>query len=97
MSDLTYRSAGVDLELYEQAMQKLPALMKRTFTPGVMDLPGGFAGLFRLNALRQWQDPVLVSGTDGVGTKIKVAIHCGRFNTIGIELVAMCEIGRAHV
>ena len=67
MSDLTYRSAGVDLELYEQAMQKLPALMKRTFTPGVMDLPGGFAGLFRLNALRQWQDPVLVSGTDGVG------------------------------
>lgn len=90
MSDLTYRSAGVDLELYEQAMQKLPALMRRTFTPGVMDLPGGFAGLFRLNALRQWQDPVLVSGTDGVGTKIKVAIHAGAFNTIGIDLVAMC-------
>jgi phosphoribosylformylglycinamidine cyclo-ligase len=90
MTELTYKSAGVDLELYEQAMQKLPALMQKTFKPGVMDLPGGFAGLFRLNALKNWQDPVLVSGTDGVGTKIKVAVHAGRFDTIGIDLVAMC-------
>jgi phosphoribosylformylglycinamidine cyclo-ligase len=90
MTELTYRSAGVDLELYEQAMQKLPRLMQRTFTPGVMELPGGFAGLFRLNALKAWKDPVLVSGTDGVGTKIKVAIHCGKYSTIGIDLVAMC-------
>ena len=90
MSELTYRSAGVDLELYEQAMQKLPKLMRRTFTPGVMDLPGGFAGLFRLNDRRAFRDPVLVSGTDGVGTKIKVAIHAGQFGTIGIDLVAMC-------
>lgn len=90
MSELTYRSAGVDLELYEQAMQKLPRLMQRTFTPGVMELPGGFAGLFRLNAEKQWKDPVLVSGTDGVGTKIKVAIHAQKYNTIGIDLVGMC-------
>lgn len=90
MTELTYRSAGVDLELYEQAMQKLPKLMQRTFTPGVMELPGGFAGLFRLNAEKQWKDPVLVSGTDGVGTKIKVAIHAQKFSTIGIDLVAMC-------
>ena len=90
MTELTYRSAGVDLELYEQAMQKLPRLMQRTFTPGVMDLPGGFAGLFRLNALKQWKDPVLVSGTDGVGTKIKAAIHAQKYDTIGIDLVAMC-------
>lgn len=90
MTEFSYRSAGVDLELYEQAMQKLPALMKRTHTAGVMDLPGGFAGLFRLCAEKQWKDPVLVSGTDGVGTKIKVAIHAGRFDTIGIDLVAMC-------
>lgn len=90
MTELTYRSSGVDLELYEQAMQKLPRLMQRTFTPGVMELPGGFAGLFRLNAERQWKDPVLVSGTDGVGTKIKVAIHAGCYSTIGIDLVAMC-------
>lgn len=90
MTEMSYRSAGVDLELYEQAMQKLPALMKRTHNRGVMDLPGGFAGLFRLAAMRQWSDPVLVSGTDGVGTKIKVAIHAGVFDTIGIDLVAMC-------
>jgi phosphoribosylformylglycinamidine cyclo-ligase len=90
MAELTYRSAGVDLELYEQGMQKLPKLMQRTFTPGVMELPGGFAGLFRLNALKEWKDPVLVSGTDGVGTKIKVAIHAQRYNTIGIDLVGMC-------
>ncbi|MDA1230323.1 MAG: phosphoribosylformylglycinamidine cyclo-ligase [Planctomycetota bacterium] len=90
MSELTYRSAGVDLELYEQAMQKLPRLMQRTFTPGVMELPGGFAGLFRLNGAKQWKDPVLVSGTDGVGTKIKVAIHAQKYDTIGIDLVGMC-------
>ena len=90
MTELTYRSAGVDLELYEQGMQKLPKLMQRTFTPGVMELPGSFAGLFRLNAVKQWNDPVLVSGTDGVGTKIKVAIHARRYNTIGIDLVGMC-------
>ena len=90
MSELTYRSAGVDLELYEQAMQKLPRLMQRTFTPGVMELPGGFAGLFRLNGTKQWKDPVLVSGTDGVGTKIKVAIHAQKYDSIGIDLVGMC-------
>ncbi|MCX7386158.1 MAG: phosphoribosylformylglycinamidine cyclo-ligase [Planctomycetota bacterium] len=90
MSELTYRSAGVDLDLYEQAMQKLPRLMQRTFTPGVMELPGGFAGLFRLNGTKQWKDPVLVSGTDGVGTKIKVAIQAQKYDSIGIDLVGMC-------
>ncbi|HUG93129.1 MAG TPA: phosphoribosylformylglycinamidine cyclo-ligase [Planctomycetaceae bacterium] len=95
MTDLTYKSAGVDLELYEQAMQKLPRLLRRTHTPRVIDLPGGFAGLFRLDYntrlfARNYRDPVLVSGTDGVGTKIKVAIAARTFNTIGIDLVAMC-------
>lgn len=90
MTELNYQSAGVDLELYEKAMQKLPGLMQRTRTPGVMDLPGGFAGLFRLSAERKWTDPVLVSGTDGVGTKIKLAIMMQQFDTIGIDLVAMC-------
>ena len=70
MTELNYQSAGVDLKLYEQAMQRLPGLMAKTRTSGVMDLPGGFAGLFRLSAVKQWNDPVLVSGTDGVGTKI---------------------------
>lgn len=90
MTELSYRAAGVDLELYEQAMQKLPKLMQRTRVPGVMDLPGGFAGLFHLAGMRSWRDPVLVSGTDGVGTKIKVALAAGKFDTIGIDLVAMC-------
>ncbi|MCA9041025.1 MAG: phosphoribosylformylglycinamidine cyclo-ligase [Planctomycetaceae bacterium] len=91
MSQTSYKDAGVDLELYQQAMNRLPALMQRTRSSRVMELTGGFAGLFRLqDGEHQYQDPVLVSGTDGVGTKIKVAIQAGRFNTIGIDLVAMC-------
>jgi len=95
MSSLSYKDAGVDLELYEQAMQKLPQHMRRTQTPRVMPLAGGFAGLFRLGYIsrlfaKNYSDPVLVSGTDGVGTKIKVAIAAGRYDTIGIDLVGMC-------
>lgn len=90
---VSYKDAGVDLELYEQAMERLPAMMKKTHTPRVMDLPGGFAGLFRLDSSpefkRNYKQPVLVSGTDGVGTKLKIAIQAGIFNTVGIDLVAM--------
>ena len=91
MSQFTYKDAGVDLEQYQQAMGKIPALLQRTYSSRVMDLPGGFAGLFRLNdESRRYQDPVLVSGSDGVGTKIKVAMLAASFDTIGIDLVAMC-------
>ncbi|MEX0715362.1 MAG: phosphoribosylformylglycinamidine cyclo-ligase [Planctomycetaceae bacterium] len=91
MSKLTYKDAGVDLDVYEQAMARLPGLMRRTHTPRVIGLVGGFAGLFALNGDgRKYDDPVLVSGTDGVGTKLKVATAIGRFDTIGIDLVAMC-------
>jgi len=90
MAGLDYRSAGVDLDVYEQSMKRLPALMEATRTAGVIDLPGGFAGLFRLAALREWTDPVLVSGTDGVGTKLRIAIGMQSFSTVGIDLVAMC-------
>ncbi len=93
MPPLTYKDAGLDLQLYEQAMARLPALMQQTHTPRTIDLPGGFAGLFHLGQrkryARNYEDPVLVSGTDGVGTKIKVAIQAGVFNTVGIDLVAM--------
>jgi len=89
MTSLTYQSAGVDLGLYNQAMARLPALMKRTHTPRVIELADGFAGLLRLDASR-YTDPVLASGTDGVGTKLKVAIHAKKFDTVGIDLVAMC-------
>lgn len=89
MTSFTYQSAGVDLGLYNQAMERLPALMKRTHTPRVIELADGFAGLLRLDAGR-YSDPVLASGTDGVGTKLKVAIHARKFDTVGIDLVAMC-------
>jgi phosphoribosylformylglycinamidine cyclo-ligase len=92
---ITYKDSGVDLELYEQAMQRLPKLMHRTFTPRVVRNDGGFAGLFALDFAksifsRNYQEPILVSGTDGVGTKLKVAIKAGNHSTVGIDLVAMC-------
>lgn len=99
MAKATYKDAGVDLDLYQKAMSSITPLLAKTHVAQksrVMELPGGFAGLFRLNnpqpgpAGRQYEDPVLVSGTDGVGTKIKVAIQAGIYNTIGIDLVAMC-------
>lgn len=95
MSPITYKDSGVDLDLYEQAMQKLPRLMHRTFSPRVLRNDGGFAGLFQLDfncALfaRNYKQPILVSGTDGVGTKLRVAQLAGSHNTVGIDLVAMC-------
>lgn len=95
MSSITYKDSGVDLELYEQAMQKLPRLMHRTFSPRVLRNDGGFAGLFQLDfncALfsRNYKQPILVSGTDGVGTKLRVAQMFGCHDTVGIDLVAMC-------
>ncbi len=95
MPQATYKDAGVDLEQYRRAMQKLPRLLRRTHMPRVMDLPGGFAGLFRLDYnsrlfARNYREPVLVAGTDGVGTKIKVAIRAGVYRSVGIDLVAMC-------
>ncbi|QDU36282.1 Phosphoribosylformylglycinamidine cyclo-ligase [Maioricimonas rarisocia] len=91
MSSLSYKDAGVDLDQYAEAMDRLPALMRQTHSPRVMPLAGGFAGLFQLQgAGHDYEDPVLVSGTDGVGTKLKVAIQAKRFDTVGIDLVAMC-------
>ncbi|RMF91414.1 MAG: phosphoribosylformylglycinamidine cyclo-ligase [Planctomycetota bacterium] len=94
MAKATYKDAGVDLELYEQAMQRLPRWMHRTRCPRVIDLPQGFAGLFRLDMpgglfARRYKNPVLVSCTDGVGTKLKVAAAMGKYDTVGIDLVAM--------
>jgi phosphoribosylformylglycinamidine cyclo-ligase len=90
----TYKDAGVDLDVYRQAMAKLPSLLHRTYSPRVVPLDGGFAGLFQLDFTsqlfaRRYQDPVLVSCTDGVGTKLKVAIDAGVHDTVGIDLVAM--------
>ena len=92
---VSYKDAGVDLDVYQQSMERLPSLMHRTFSPRVMKLDGGFAGLFQLDSGKGWtkrnyKDPVLVSGTDGVGTKLKIAKLMKRHDTVGIDLVAMC-------
>jgi len=95
MSRTTYKDSGVDLDLYRESMSRLPRLLRRTHTPRVIPAEGGFAGLFQLDFAdglfaRKYKDPVLVSGTDGVGTKLKVAQRAGVHNTVGIDLVAMC-------
>lgn len=94
MAKATYKDAGVDLDKYAQAMARLPRLISRTHTPRVLRLEGGFAGLFRLDFANHlfahnYRDPVLVSCTDGVGTKLKVAALTGVHSTVGIDLVAM--------
>ncbi|MDR3109956.1 MAG: phosphoribosylformylglycinamidine cyclo-ligase [Planctomycetaceae bacterium] len=87
---LTYKSAGVDLDVYAESMARLPGLVSRTFSDRVMRLDGGFAGLFSLfGGDKRYTAPVLVSCTDGVGTKLKVACMAGRHSTVGIDLVAM--------
>jgi len=91
---VSYKAAGVDLDVYGETMAQLPPLLRRTYTPRVMDWPGGFAGLFRLDdqiglLSRRYRDPVLVASTDGVGTKLKLAVAAGRHETVGIDLVAM--------
>ena len=80
--------------IYEKTIAGIGPLLKRTFSPRVMDWPNGFAGLFRLNdkinlLSRTYRDPVLVSGSDGVGTKLMLAFATGRHKTVGIDLVAM--------
>ncbi|MDX2038769.1 MAG: phosphoribosylformylglycinamidine cyclo-ligase [Isosphaeraceae bacterium] len=89
-----YKAAGVDLDTYEETMRGIPPLLRRTYTPRVLDWPNGFAGLFRLDdnirlLSRTYKDPVLVASTDGVGTKLKLAVMCGRHASVGIDLVAM--------
>ncbi|MGE5756348.1 MAG: phosphoribosylformylglycinamidine cyclo-ligase [Planctomycetaceae bacterium] len=91
---IDYKAAGVDLDAYEETMGRLPPLLRRTYTPRVIEWRNGFAGLFRLDAnigllSRTYRDPVLVASTDGVGTKLKLAFATGRHATVGIDLVAM--------
>jgi phosphoribosylformylglycinamidine cyclo-ligase len=85
----TYRAAGVDIDAGEQAVERIKGMVRSTFRPEVIGDIGGFGGLFAF-ARDRWRDPVLVSSTDGVGTKALVAQAVGRFDTIGIDLVAMC-------
>jgi phosphoribosylformylglycinamidine cyclo-ligase len=100
---LTYRAAGLDLDVYGQSMAAIGPLLRRTHTPRVLDLPassakgkkgGFFASLFSLDYntrlfARNYRHPVLVSCTDGVGSKLKIAALAGKHDTVGVDLVAM--------
>src|SRR5262249_37414842 len=91
---LTYRDAGLDLDLYEQSLACMPPLLKRTHTPRVLDGFGGFASLFSLDYnsrlfAKNYRHPVLVSCADGVGSKLKVASLVNKPDTVGIDVVAM--------
>jgi phosphoribosylformylglycinamidine cyclo-ligase len=85
---LSYRDAGVDIDAGNALVERIKPLVARTRRPEVMAGLGGFGGLFHLGS--RYQDPVLVSGTDGVGTKLLLARQMNRHDTIGIDLVAMC-------
>jgi len=86
---LTYKGAGVDIDEGERFVKLLSPLVKKTFRPEVITDIGSFSALFKLD-LRKYKKPVLVSGTDGVGTKLKIAFMMKRHDTVGIDLVAMC-------
>jgi phosphoribosylformylglycinamidine cyclo-ligase len=94
MASVSYRDAGLDLDVYEQTLAGMAPLLRRTHTPRVLDGFGGFASLFSLDFnsrlfARNYRHPVLVTCTDGVGTKLKVAGLTGKHDTVGIDLVAM--------
>jgi phosphoribosylformylglycinamidine cyclo-ligase len=93
-NSLTYAGAGVDIDKKDAFTESIDSMLRKTFSDRVIPNPGGFAGLFRLDYkrglfARNYKDPVLVACCDGVGTKIKLAAEMKKFDTIGIDLVAM--------
>jgi len=86
-SPLTYRDAGVDIDAGDALVERIKPAAKRTMRPEVLAGIGGFGALFQIS--KKYREPVLVSGTDGVGTKLKLAFHWNRHDTVGQDLVAM--------
>jgi phosphoribosylformylglycinamidine cyclo-ligase len=84
---LSYRDAGVDIDAGDALVEAIKPYAKRTMREGVLKGIGGFGALFEIS--KKYKEPVLVSGTDGVGTKLKLAFELGRHDTVGIDLVAM--------
>lgn len=88
-ASLSYKDAGVDIDAGNRLVQNIKPIAKKTLRPGVLAGLGGFGSLFEL-PLERYRQPVLVAGTDGVGTKLKLAMQLRKHDTIGIDLVAMC-------
>ncbi len=88
-TSLSYRDAGVDIDAGDALVERIKPYAKQTLRPGVIGGLGGFGALFELD-LNKYRAPLLVAGTDGVGTKLKLALQMGKHDTIGIDLVAMC-------
>src|ERR687887_2577328 len=86
---MDYRQSGVDIDAGNETVRRIRTLARSTFTPGVLSDIGSFGGLFRLDPGR-FEEPVLVSSADGVGTKLKIAFMTGRHDTIGADLVNHC-------
>lgn len=89
MSQLTYKKAGVDIDEAEEFVKKIKPLLRKTHRPEVLGKTGGFSGLFKPR-IQRVKDPVLVSSTDGVGTKLLIADMLNKYDTVGLDLVAMC-------
>ncbi len=89
IDSMDYKKSGVDIEAGNEVVRRIRPIVRSTFRREVLTDIGGFGGLFRFDS-KAYRDPVLVSGTDGVGTKLKIAFLTGRHGTVGIDLVAMC-------
>lgn len=87
---MDYKNAGVDIEAGYRSVELMKKHVKETMRPEVLGGLGGFSGAFSMNAFKDMEDPVLLSGTDGVGTKIKLAFLLDKHDTVGIDCVAMC-------
>ena len=87
---MDYKNAGVDIEAGYASVELMKEHVKKTFRPEVLGGIGGFSGAFSLSKIKDMEDPVLLSGTDGCGTKVKVAFLLDKHDTIGIDCVAMC-------
>ncbi|MBR3771982.1 MAG: phosphoribosylformylglycinamidine cyclo-ligase, partial [Clostridium sp.] len=87
---MDYKNAGVDIEAGYKAVELMKAHVKETMRPEVLGGLGGFSGAFSLKAIKDMENPILLSGTDGCGTKVKLAFIMDKHDTIGIDAVAMC-------
>ena len=87
MTQLSYAAAGVDIDAGDELVERIKPLAKRTMIPGVLASVGGFGAMFEIS--KEYKNPVLVTGTDGVGTKLKLAFTLGRHDTVGQDLVGM--------